>query len=161
MDPLFGFIDDITVQHPEENNAGPVGEYTISYPTDQSQQQFQLHQSNNAQFSNNTTDSSSAQVVHVVSENSQNEKQIYVIKLENFLKDDRNPDDTTIKFEGTEAETDEQANNEVKVNLNQGDSFDQGLGVLSSTESSSNEEEEEDPDQEAKEEEPGPDPQIA
>lgn len=155
MDPLFGFIDDITVQHPEENNAG-VGEYTISYPNDQSQQQFQLHHSN-AQFSNNTTDSSAAQVVHVVSENSQNEKQIYVIKLENFLKDDRNPDDTTIKFEG--AETEEQANNEVKVNLNQGDGFNPGLS--SSTESSSNEEEEEDPNQEQEQEEPGPDPQIA
>ncbi|ODN06654.1 hypothetical protein Ocin01_00026 [Orchesella cincta] len=62
-------------------------EYTISYSTDQSQG-FQTE--DGVQFSSSGTcvpSTSSGQVVHVISENAQNEKQIYVIKLENLFKD--------------------------------------------------------------------------
>ncbi|CAL8111669.1 unnamed protein product [Orchesella dallaii] len=87
MDPLFGFVDDT-----QANSA----EYTISYSSDQLQSQ--VFQSEDPQFSSGPTASSSStgQVVHVISENAQNEKQIYVIKLENLFKESGGSDESKV-----------------------------------------------------------------
>lgn len=111
MDPLFGFIDDLSAQHHQqqpESTAG-VGEYTISYPAEQQQSEetFQLQNTNAPQLVKAATTTSTEpvpQIVHVVSETSQSEKKVYVIKLANFLKDNGNPEDSTIRFEGAEVE---------------------------------------------------------
>lgn len=147
MDPLFGFMDDLAQHHSEEGvsagqDGGGVGEYTISYPTDQSNH-YQLHQEHSVsqiQQGMDSTGNNSSQVVHVVSQDEQNEKKIYVIKLENFLKDEGNPNDTTVKFEAVQEEEMEEDRND----------------KAPESESELSEEEERKSDEE--DDDPGPDP---
>lgn len=118
MDPLFGFMDELSVvitpQQQEQIRAALGGEYTISFPVNYAQtsapqpgrsepHQLHLNNSNSATPANvavsTPTPSSSGASADPLSlpETSQNDKPVYVIKLENILGDNQGEESGVVR----------------------------------------------------------------